>query len=282
MQGESSDARRSHKAGSVAPIERRRSGMSGPITVLRLGHVAHVVFQNPPHNHATVGLLRALGDALEHIDADPEYRAVVLASEGKSFCAGADLVSKEGIGGNGVDPVREFYDQALRLFAFGKPIVAAIQGAAVGAGLGLAVAADFRIAAPEARFSANFVKLGYHPGFALTFTLPRLIGASRAALMLMTAARCKPEEVIGWGLVDRIVEAAQLRESAQAFAAEIADNAPLSLLATRRTLRRNFLEQVRAALVVEHAEQSKLRLTEDYAEGVLAVTERRSGNFVAR
>lgn len=255
---------------------------SAPIAVVRLGHVAHVVFQNPPHNHATVGLLRTLGDMLEQLDADQECRAVVLASEGKSFCAGADLVSENGIGGNGADPVREFYDQALRLFAFGKPIVAAIQGAAIGAGLGLAVAADFRVAAPEARFSANFVKLGYHPGFALTCTLPRLIGDSRAALMLLTAARYKPEEVMSWGLVDRIAEASQLRESAQSLAAEIAENAPLSLLATRRTLRKNFREQVRAALVVEHAEQSKLRLTEDYAEGIRAVTERRPGNFLAR
>ncbi len=263
------------------PVE-RNSGMSGPIAVARLGHVAHVVFKNPPHNHATVGVLRALGDVLERLDADTGCRAVVLASEGKSFCAGADLASENGIGGNGADPVREFYDQALRLFAFGKPIIAAIQGAAIGAGLGLAVAADFRIAAPEARFSANFVKLGYHPGFALTFTLPRLIGESRAALMLLAGARYKPEEVIGWGLVDRIDAASQLRESAQAMAAAIAENAPLSLLATRRTLRANFLDQVRAALVVEHAEQSKLRLTEDYAEGIRAVTERRPGTFVAR
>ena len=97
--------------------------------------------------------------------------------------------------------------------------------------------------------------------------------------MLLTAARYKPEEVIGWGLVDRIAELSQLRESADSLAAEIAENAPLSLLATRRTLRGNFLERVRARLVVEHAEQSKLRLTKDYAEGVRAVTERRPGRF---
>jgi enoyl-CoA hydratase/carnithine racemase len=256
--------------------------MNGSLAVVRLGYVAHVVFQNPPHNHATVGLLRSLGDALKELESDSGCRAVVLASEGKSFCAGADLLSDNGIGGDGADPVREFYDQALRLLAFNKPIVAAIQGAAIGAGLGLAVAADFRIAAPEARFSANFVKLGYHPGFALTFTLPRLIGDSRAALMLLTASRYKPEEVIGWGLIDRIAEASQLRAAAQALAAEIAENAPLSLLATRRTLRSNFLEQARAALVVEHAEQSKLRLTEDHAEGLRAVAERRPGNFIGR
>jgi enoyl-CoA hydratase/carnithine racemase len=256
--------------------------MSVPITVIRTGHTAQVVFQNPPHNHATVELLRALGDVLEQLDADTGCRAVVLASEGKSFCAGADLVSENGVGGSSADPIRQFYDQALRLFAFTKPIVAAIQGAAIGAGLGLAVVADLRVAAPAARFSANFVKLGYHPGFALTFTLPRLIGDARAALMMLTAARYKAEEVATWGLVDRIVEAPNLRDCAQTLADEIAQNAPLSLLATRRTLRRGVIEQVRAALIVEHAEQAKLRLTEDYAEGIRAVTERRQGNFVAR
>jgi enoyl-CoA hydratase/carnithine racemase len=253
--------------------------MSGSVEFARRGHVAQVVFQNPPHNHATIELLRSIGDVLDQLDADADCRVVVLASEGKSFCAGADLVTENGIGASAEDPILDFYDQALRLFAFGKPIVAAIQGAAIGAGLGLAVAADFRVAAPEARFSANFAKLGYHPGFALTFTLPRLIGESRAARMLLTAARFKPDEVIGWGLVDRIAEVSQLRESAHSLAAEIAENAPLSLLATRRTLRGNFLEQVRARLVVEHAEQSKLSLTKDYAEGVRAVTERRPGKF---
>lgn len=247
---------------------------------MRRGHVAHVVFQNPPHNHATIELLRALGDVLEQLDADSECRAVVLASEGKSFCAGADLLSENGIGVSAEDPIRDFYDQALRIFTFGKPIVAAIQGAAIGAGLGLAVAADFRVAAPEARFSANFVKLGFHPGFALTLTLPRLIGESRASLMLLTAARYKPEEVMGWGLVDRLAEASKLRVAAHSLAAEIAENAPLSLIATRRTLRGSFLEQVRVRLAEEHSEQAKLRHTKDYKEGVRAVAERRPGSFV--
>jgi enoyl-CoA hydratase/carnithine racemase len=256
--------------------------MSGQIELKQFGNVTEVVFRNPPHNHATVELLHELGDALDRLDAAPECRAIVLASDGKSFCAGADLVSADGIGARGADSIRNFYNQALRLFAARKPIVAAIQGAAIGAGLGLAVAADFRVAAPEARFSANFVKLGFHPGFALTFTLPRLIGDSRAALMLLTAARYKPEEVLDWGLIDRMAEASKLREAAHALATEIAENAPLSLVATRKTLRGNFLEKVRARLIVEHAEQTKLLSTEDYAEGVRAVTERRPGRFVAR
>lgn len=256
--------------------------MNEKLDVQLQGHVAQLLFANPPNNFATVGLLRMLADALERLDREPEVRAIVLASEGKSFCAGADLVSPNGFGAQGDDPLREFYDQAIRIFACRKPIVAAIQGAAIGAGLGLAVAADFRVAAPEARFSANFTKLGFHPGFGLTCTLPRLIGHQRAAQMFLSAARYTAGEVEGWGLVDRIASPDTLREAALGFAGEIAENAPLALLATRATLRGNLVEQVRTALVQEHREQRLLQPTEDFAEGVRAMAERRPGNFRGR
>ncbi len=245
-------------------------------------HVALLVFKNPPNNFATVGLLRLIADALEKLDVDAQVRAIVLASEGKPFCAGADLVSPNGFGAQGSDPLREFYDQALRIFSCRKPIIAAVQGAAIGAGLGLAVAADFRVASREARFSANFVKLGFHPGFGLTCTLPRVIGQQRAAEMFLTAERYKTDDIAAWGLVDRIASAENLRETALAFANDIAVNAPLSLLATRATLRGDLVEQVRATLLHEHAEQLKLQPTDDFAEGIRAMTERRLGNFVGR
>ena len=243
------------------------------------GHVALIVFGNPPHNHVNVDLLRGLGDHLEALDANPDIRAVVLASDGKAFCAGADLASDGGMGGVSADPVREFYDQALRIFAGHKPLIAAVQGAAIGAGLGLAVAADYRVAAPEARFSANFTKLGFHPGFGLTHTLPRLIGLQRASLMMMTARRFKAEEVLDWGLVDQMAEAGTLRAAALTLAHEIAENAPLALLSTRKTLRAGLLEAVTAALIHEHGQQSILRQTADYAEGVHSVFERRPARF---
>ena len=172
--------------------------MTHTITVRDVGHVTEIVFSNPPNNHANVALLREIGETLLALDARPECRAIVLASEGKAFCAGADLANDEsggGVGGSGDDPVREFYDQALRIYEAKKPIVAAIQGAAVGAGLGLAVSADFRVAAPEARFVANFTRLAFHPGFALSATLPRLLGQQKAALMLLTSRRIKGEAI---------------------------------------------------------------------------------------
>ena len=198
------------------------------------------------------------------------------------FCAGADLASPTGIGGAGMGGVSELYDQAVRLFSVEKPIVAAVQGAAVGAGLGLALVADFRVAAHEARFSANFVKLGFHPGFGLTHTLPRVIGAQRANLMFLTGRRIRADEALAWGLVDELVPADELRQSAFALAAELAENAPLAVVATRKTTRSQLAEAVRAATAHEHQQQTILRATEDFAEGVAAVNERRPGQFKGR
>ena len=246
------------------------------------GRVAELVFTSGANNHATVGLLKDIGAALAAIDADPAISATVLASDGKPFCGGADLATPGGFGTDSADPIREFYDQALTIFAAQKPIVAAIQGAAVGAGLGLAVSADFRVAAPEARFVGNFTRLGFHPGFGLTVTLPRLIGQQRALEMFMTSVRYKPEDVAAWGLVDRLAPSGGARQAAHALAAEIAENAPLALVATRATMKAGLLEQVRAALAHEHAEQAKLRATDDYAEGVASVFERRAANFTGR
>lgn len=256
--------------------------MSHSVEARTEGHVGFITFGNPPHNFATVGLLQSIAGELEAMDNNPSIRAIVLSSEGKVFCAGADLVSPNGFGASGSDPLREFYDQVLRLFRTRKPIVAVIQGAAIGAGLGLAVAADFRVASPEARFSANFVKLGFHPGFGLTHTLPRVVGQQKAAEMFLTASRYKAEEVAGWGLVDHLVPADSLFDTATQFANAIAENAPLGLLATRETLRGSLADDVERVLLREHAEQLKLQNTEDFAEGVRAVGERRPGQFKGR
>lgn len=252
------------------------------LTVTLDDHVATVMIDRPPNNHVSVELMADLADALENLDNSNACRAVVLASAGKAFCAGADLVAPDGIAGKGMGGINALYDQAVRLFSVETPIVAAVQGAAVGAGLGLALIADFRVAAPEARFTANFVKLGFHPGFGLTHTLPRLIGQQRANLMFLTGRRVKAEEALAWGLVDEVAPLADLLSSAQALAAEIAENAPLAVIATRKTLRQGLADAVRAQTNHEHAEQTILRATEDFAEGVRAVQERRPGRFTGR
>lgn len=246
------------------------------------GHVATVEIDRPPFNHVSVELMADLAEALERIDGDGVTRAVVLCSAGKAFCAGADLVASDGIAGSGMGGIGSLYDQAVRLYAIETPIVVAVQGAAVGAGLGLALVGDFRVAAPEARFTANFVKLGFHPGFGLTHTLPRLIGEHRANLMFLTGRRVKAEDALAWGLVDEVAPLADLRAAAGRLALEIAENAPLAVIATRKTLRGDLAAAVRAQTIHEHGQQTILRATEDYAEGVRAVSERRVGNFKGR
>jgi enoyl-CoA hydratase/carnithine racemase len=250
------------------------------VTARTDGHVALLEFSRPPHNFASVELMRDLADVLDDVDADRSLRVSVVSAAGKSFCAGADLASPTGVGGAGMAGVSPLYHQAVRLFSGKKPIVAAVQGAAIGAGLGLALVGDFRVVAPEARFAANFVKLGFHPGFGITCTLPRVVGEQRASLMCLTGRRIKGDEALAWGLADAVAPLAELPAAALAFARELAENAPLAVEATRATLRGDLAAAVKSHTDHELAEQTRLRATKDFAEGVRSVNERRPGVFV--
>ncbi len=251
----------------------------GEVSVRVDGHVALLEIDRPPNNFVSVELMRDLADALDDIDADTALRATVLTAAGKVFCAGADLASPTGVGGQGMQGINPLYDQAVRLFSAKKPIVAAIQGAAIGAGLGLALVADFRVVAPEARFAANFVKLGFHPGFGITHTLPRVVGQQKAQLMCLTGRRIKGEEALAWGLADQIAPLGELRAAALALASELAEAAPLAVVSTRATLRAALAQAVRSQTDHEQKEQTWLRATNDFAEGVKSVFERRPSAF---
>ncbi len=174
------------------------------------------------------------------------------------------------------------YAAATRLFACETPIIAAVQGAAVGGGFGLAVMPDFRVVSPEARFTANFVKLGFHPGFGLTHTLARIIGQQQANLLFLTGRRIGGEEAYKIGLADILTDQHSLRDEAVKLAREIAENAPLAVKSVRATMRAGLAEAVRKQTDHENAEQFRLQQTEDHKEGVKAVAERRPGNFVGR
>ncbi|MBB4632578.1 enoyl-CoA hydratase/isomerase family protein [Sphingosinicella soli] len=238
-----------------------------------VGNVAVVEMRRPPHNFFDVALMDALAQLFEDIDEDASLRAIVLAAQGTAFCAGADFNTPGG-------PSRDIYPAAARLFATRKPIIAAIQGPAVGGGFGLALVADFRVAAPEARFSANFVKLGIHPGFGLTHTLPRLIGMQKASLLMYTGRRLNGEQALAWGLVDELVDQSDLREGALKLAGEIAEAAPLAVISTRATLRHGLADAYRTQVRHESDEQTKLLATADAREGMAAVAERRPGRFI--
>lgn len=248
------------------------------------GDVALLAFSRPPNNHIDLRLVTELAEALERLDEDDRCRAVVLASEGRHFCAGADF-SRRPPGA----PIprdertgRTLYREAARLLRTRKPIVAAVQGAAVGAGLGLAAVADFRVACPEARFSANFTRLGMHPGFGLTTTLPRIVGQQRAALMFYTGRRVPGDEAAAMGLADLMVPQAEVRGAALALAREIAGSAPLAVQGVRDTLRRGLADAYVVATEREFEQQSWQRGTDDFAEGVKAMAERREPRFNGR
>ncbi|EIT67904.1 enoyl-CoA hydratase/isomerase family protein [Hydrocarboniphaga effusa] len=239
----------------------------------RQGRIARIEFSSGSRNHFSTPLLAQLADAFEQAEREPEVNAIVLCSRGRNFCAGADLV-------DGQEEPATLYAEAMRLFAIRKPIVAAVQGAAIGGGLGLALVADFRIVAPSSRLSANFVKLGIHPGFAMTYTLPRVVGPQRAAELFYTGRRLTGKEAHAIQLADRIVAEDQLLDAALEFACAIAENAPLAVEATRSTLRMGLLEALKSRTEHEAAEQLRLRTTADFAEGIRAVTERRPGNWM--
>jgi enoyl-CoA hydratase/carnithine racemase len=263
----------------------------GPFTdiaVEKTGNVALIEIRRPPHNFFDIPLIQEIAGALEALDADADCRAVVWAAQGKSFCAGANFGDGSKLDKDGRRPnepaqgVAPLYIQGNRLFRTKKPIIAAVHGAAVGGGLGLAMVADFRVACPETRFCANFTRLGFHPGFGLTVTLPAVIGPTKAALMFYTSRRVTGEEAFAMGLADVLVPQDGVRAAAMKLAAEIAENAPLGLIATRATMRGDIADRVLKATEHELKEQTALRKTDDFKEGVKATAERRLPNFTGR
>jgi enoyl-CoA hydratase/carnithine racemase len=256
------------------------------IGVEKSGQVALVEIRRPPNNFFDIALIREIAEAFEALDADGECRALVLAAQGKAFCAGANFGDGDSDGDallSGPRPgAAHLYIEGNRLFRTKKPIVAAVHGAAVGGGLGLAMVADFRVTCAEARFCANFTRLGFHPGFGLTVTLPAVIGPTKAALMFYTSRRVRGDEAHAIGLADVLVPQSEVRAAALALAAEIAENSPLGLIATRATMRGDLADRVRAATEHELAEQTRLRRTDDFKEGVRAMAERRAPVFTSR
>ena len=174
----------------------------------------------------------------------------------------------------------QLYEQAVRLFEAPLPVVAAVQGKAVGGGLGLACSADFRVAAPESVFTANFARLGLHHGFGLTVTLPLIVGQQHARRMLYTGLGVVGTEAAAQGLVDHL--ASDVRGGARELAAQIAAAGPLAVRSIRATMRGDLAARVKAATDHERAEQEKLWRTADFAEGVKATAERRAPNFAGR
>ena len=253
------------------------------VRITRDGHVAIVEICRPPHNFFDQQMIQDLASAFETVEADPDYRGIMLCAQGSSFCAGADFANRNDRAAiDSPRRVNPLYGEALRMFSCSKPMVAAVHGPAVGGGLGLALVADFRVTCDEARFSANFNRLGIHPGFGLSVTLPRLVGIQKAALLFYTGRRISGSEAHAMGLADVLVPKDQVRSEALKLAAEIAASAPLAVVSTRETLRRGLVDEIRNVVARESVEQNRQFFSDDFKEGVAAMSARRPPAFTGK
>lgn len=231
--------------------------------------IAVFEIDRPPANYFDPALIAAIADAAAELQARRDCRAIVLSSAGKHFCAGADF------GSASLQDDREraaalLYEEGARLFEVELPLVAAVQGAAVGGGLGLACAADFRVASTGTRFQANFSALGFHHGFGLSVTLPRIVGGQKALDLLLTGRRITGREAFELGLADRLVETGAERDGAMELARSLAAAAPLAVRSIKQTQRGRLADEVRQALKRELTEQTRLWRTRDSREGIAA------------
>ncbi|MGD0881602.1 MAG: enoyl-CoA hydratase/isomerase family protein [Acidimicrobiales bacterium] len=250
------------------------SAAFGDVTVtVAEAHVAEVEMHRPPANYFDSVLLSGVVEAVDWAAA-AGARAVVLCSEGRHFCAGLDFGSTEK-----PDPeaLATLYGVARSLVDSPLPIVVAVQGSAIGGGMGLALAGDFRVAAPASRFAANFARLGFHQGFGISLTLPATVGRQNALDLLTTGRRIDGDEALAIGLCDRLDD--DPRAGARCLATEIAASAPLAVRSIRRTLRADVVGGFAAMVDHERAEQLRLMETADFREGIAASMERRPPEF---
>jgi len=252
--------------------------------------VATITLNRPERlNAITLAMLASLSGALREADLDREVRVIVLTGAGRGFCAGLDLkdtAAGTGIGGDGANLALARFDLAgsppVVLHTTDKPVICALNGAAAGYGLDLALGCDIRIASSQAKLAAVFTKRGILPESGGSWLLPRLIGWAKAAEVAFRGMTLSAGEALEMGLVNRVVEPDELVPATKELAAEIAANAPLAVQATKRMMRLGLEETFEANVHHVFLQLLPLFQTEDFREGVRAFLEKRPAEFQGR
>jgi enoyl-CoA hydratase len=255
-----------------------------PVLVERANNVVTLTLNRPEiRNAMNVELTDAFADAVAQISKDPDVRAVIVTGAGKAFCSGGDLGWINPGPGASVPEMRRkmrsFYPQFLAVRNLDVPVIAAVNGAAVGAGLCLAMACDIRISSDAAKYAAPFTRLGMHPGMAATYLLTRLVGTARASELLFTSRTIDAAEAERIGLVNRVVAHDGLLDSAMQTANEIALNAPIPMGMVKRAVYIAERADMETMLEYEGLAQPITMGTEDLLEGLKAVKEKRDPEF---
>lgn len=257
------------------------------LEVEQVGTVRAIALQRPASRNALDRrLVRELSGALAEASADAGVRAIVLTGSGGSFCAGADLKTVFADDPDVLDHLDERveeYHAIIRAIAFApKPVVAAVDGAAVGFGCDLALACDLRVVSTGGYFEQKFVKIGLMPDGGGTFWLSRLVGTGRAMELVLRGRRVEAPEALALGIANRVVPPAALRDEALALATELAAGPPLAIAEIKRSLLEGLAGGLEAALAREKAGQVRCLRSEDALEGISAWAERRPPTFRGR
>ena len=256
----------------------------GPIAVMTLNRPE---IMNPLGQQGDGEAVRAV---CQEVEADTSIRCAVLTGAGRAFSAGGDVKAmRERSGAFGGSPydVREGYRRNIHLivkslYNLEVPLIAAVNGAAIGLGCDVACMADIRLASDKAKFGVTFLKLGLIPGDGGAWLLPRIIGASRAAELLFTGNVISAEQAADWGLVSRTVPADNLMDEAMALAQSIAVQPPQSLRLAKTLLRHGTMSSYDTVMEMSAASQALMHHTEDHIEGVDAILEKRAPEFKGR
>lgn len=247
--------------------------------------VAWITLNRPDRLNAFAGTMRDdLHDAIDRAASSPEVRVLVITGAGRGFCTGADVEVMSDLLSRGDDATFETLVQAgmrvvQRLQAVEQPVIAAVNGPAAGAGASLALACDFRVASERATIGITFNRIGLHPDWGATWTLPRLVGAGRAAELVMSGRMVEAREAERMGLVERVVAEDWFEDEVKKLAKELAAKPPLALRLAKRTLAASLHSDLATMLAAEREQQMRCFRSADAKEGITAFNEKRKPVF---